>query len=74
MILTLINDLLDLAKFETMNFKFNEEFFNLNDLIGKAYDTMKYQASQKKISIIKDYKMNITDTKSKYFGVNLGYD
>ena len=42
MILTLINDLLDLAKFETMNFKFNEDFFNLNDVISKAYDTMKY--------------------------------
>ena len=42
MLLTLIQDLLDLAKFETMNFKFNEDFFNLNDLISKAYDTMKY--------------------------------
>lgn len=45
MLLTLINDLLDLAKFETLNFKFNEEFFNFNDLIAKAYDTMKYQAA-----------------------------
>lgn len=61
MILTLINDLLDLAKFETMNFKFNEEFFNLNDLIGKAYDTMKYQASQKQITIIRDYQIDIKD-------------
>ena len=31
--LTLINDLLDLAKFETMNFSFNEEFFNMKELI-----------------------------------------
>ena len=30
MLITLINDLLDLAKLETMNFKFNEEFFNFN--------------------------------------------
>ena len=33
MLLTLINDLLDLAKFETMNFAFNEDFFNMNELI-----------------------------------------
>ena len=42
MLLNLINDLLDLAKFETMNFKFNEDYFNLNELISNAYDTMKY--------------------------------
>lgn len=45
MLLTLINDLLDLAKLETMNFKFNEDFFNLNEVITQAYDTMKYQAA-----------------------------
>ena len=33
MLLTLINDLLDLAKFETMNFAFNEDYFNMNELI-----------------------------------------
>ena len=33
MLLTLINDLLDLAKFETMNFSFNETLFNMNELI-----------------------------------------
>ena len=31
--LTLINDLLDLAKFETMNFRFNIEYFDLCELI-----------------------------------------
>ena len=36
MLLTLINDLLDLAKIETMNFKFNEDFFDLNDVIQQA--------------------------------------
>lgn len=34
MLLTLINDLLDLAKFETMNFKFNLEYFDLSELIN----------------------------------------
>lgn len=42
MLVTLINDLLDLAKFETMNFKFNEDFFNMNELVNQAYDTVKY--------------------------------
>lgn len=74
MLLTLINDLLDLAKFETMNFKFNEEFFNLNDLISKAYDTMKYQAAQKKINIIRDYEIRITDTNSKYYGMQMSFE
>ena len=55
MLITLINDLLDLAKLETMNFKFNEDYFDLNELINQAYDTMKYQAGQKNIKIIKDY-------------------
>lgn len=42
MLLTLINDLLDLAKLETMNFKFNEDYFNLSEVINQAYETMKY--------------------------------
>ena len=33
MVLTLINDLMDLAKLETMNFTFNDEYFNMNDVI-----------------------------------------
>ena len=33
MLLTLINDLMDLAKLESLNFKFNEEFFDLPELI-----------------------------------------
>ena len=57
-----------------MNFKFNEDFFNLNELISKAYDTMKYQASNKSINIIRDYQINIRDPKSKYFGVDIPYE
>ena len=45
----------DLAKLETMNFKFNDDYFNLNDLIGQAYDTMKHQAAQKDIRITTEY-------------------
>lgn len=42
MLVTLINDLLDLAKLETMNFSFHEEYFDLNELISQAKETMKY--------------------------------
>ena len=74
MLLTLINDLLDLAKFETMNFSFNEDFFNMNELISQAYNTVKYQAASKKIQIIKEYKVEIDDPNSKLYGVNMSYD
>ena len=34
MLINLINDLLDLAKVETMNFQFDDDYFNLSDLIN----------------------------------------
>ena len=71
MLLTLINDLLDLAKIETMNFKFNDDYFNLNDVITNAYNTMKYQADQKNIKIKTEYLMRIQDEKSKYYNIEL---
>ena len=74
MLLTLINDLLDLAKFETMNFKFNEDYFNLNELISKAYNTMKYQAAQKNINIIRDYQIKISNPESKYYGIDMSFE
>ena len=45
MMVILINDLLDLAKLETMNFTFNDEYFNLGQLIENAKDTIMYQAT-----------------------------
>lgn len=71
MLLTLINDLLDLAKFETMNFSFNEEYFNLTELVNQAYDTVKYQAAQKNISIIKEYRNDINDTQNIFNNIQL---
>lgn len=61
MLLTLIQDLLDLAKFETMNFTFNKEYFNMNELINKAYETVRHQASLKNVRIIKEYLVKISD-------------
>ena len=74
MLITLINDLLDLAKLETMNFTFNDEFFNFNELISQAFDTIKYQASLKNIQILTEYEMRITDQNSRYFGVDTSYE
>jgi len=44
MLINLINDLLDLAKINTFNFKFNDNYFDMNDLILKACDTVKFIA------------------------------
>ena len=52
MLTNLINDLLDLAKINTLNFKFNNDYFDLNILIQQSLDTMKYMASQKQLSLI----------------------
>ena len=40
MLLNLINDLLDLAKINSLNFKFNDNYFDLQDLIKKACETV----------------------------------
>lgn len=40
MLLNLINDLLDFAKFENNRFSFVETFFDLNNLIKRAFDTI----------------------------------
>lgn len=69
MLVTLVNDLLDLAKLETMNFTFNEDYFDLNETINHACNTMKYQAESRQITMIIDYKISIKDKKSKYYGV-----
>lgn len=52
MLLTLINDLMDLAKLDTLNFKFNDEFFDLIDLVDVAFRTIKVQSDRKGIHLI----------------------
>lgn len=74
MMKTLIDDLMDLAKIHTLNFKFNEEFFDLTALIQQAYNTVKYQAAQKKILISKDFEFNIIDKTSKYYEAKPSYE
>lgn len=38
LLLNLISDLLDLAKFETQTFSFNSEYFDLLDVIKKSFE------------------------------------
>jgi signal transduction histidine kinase len=47
----LINDMLDLAKFEAGTFKFNDEFFDFIEVIENAFETIKFQADKKEIQL-----------------------
>lgn len=44
MLTNLINDLLDLAKLNALNFRFNNDFFDLSNLIQQSMETVKYMA------------------------------
>ena len=47
----LINDMLDLAKFESGTFKFHNEFFDLIEIVEQAFEIIKYQAERKEIQV-----------------------
>ena len=52
MLLNLVNDLLDYAKFENGNFIFLNDIFNLAELIKKnSFSTLQFQAQEKKIKL-----------------------
>ena len=52
MLLNLVNDLLDYAKFENGNFVFLNEVFNLADLIKKqSFSTLQFQAQERNIKL-----------------------
>jgi signal transduction histidine kinase len=44
MLNNLINDLLDLAKMEAQKFKFDDEYFDLQDLIQNSFNQMNFMA------------------------------
>jgi len=64
MLLNLINDLMDLAKINSFNFKFNDCYFDMIDLIQKAFDTVKFTAKQKNLSLKQEFKINIQNPSS----------
>ena len=58
MITNLINDLLDLAKFDNSVFMINEESFNLIDLITEAFNTISILAEEKNIMLLLELEQN----------------
>jgi hypothetical protein len=44
MLLTLINDLMDLAKIESLNFSLNQGFFDILKTIKTSFKTLNYYA------------------------------
>ena len=51
MMSNLINDLLDQAKLEAGTFTFNEDYFDLIDVINNSIDVIRYLADEKKIQV-----------------------
>ena len=49
MLLNLINDMMDLAKTEKMQFELNCEFFDLSKTIQRAFESLSYFGDQKNI-------------------------
>jgi signal transduction histidine kinase len=44
--------MLDLAKFENSQFKINEDFFNLIEVITEAFNMIAYTAEEKNIKLL----------------------
>ena len=53
MLNNLVNDLLDLAKFDQNKFKFDLEFFDLIQLIDDSISSISYFANEKQIHVEK---------------------
>ena len=51
MLTNLINDLLDLAKLNNLKFKFNNQYFDIENLFHNVVETVKYIADQKNILV-----------------------
>ena len=49
MLTNLINDLLDLSKIDSLNFRLNEEYFDLVEIVEMAFKTVKYSSNKKNI-------------------------
>ena len=66
MLTNLINDLLDMAKFEQGKFTLNESYFSLPMLVHKSLNVIKYFADEKKIKLLV-----IIDQKSEKIQVDI---
>ena len=55
MITNLIQDLLDLAKYENTVFKINEDYFNLIEVITEAFNIVAYAAEEKNCNLFLEF-------------------
>ena len=51
MLSNLINDMLDLAKYDAGTFRFYNEFFDLSEVIQNAFETVRFQSDKKGITL-----------------------
>ena len=51
MLLNLINDMMDLAKFENMKFDINYSYIDLENAVERSFKNMGYLAVEKKINL-----------------------
>ena len=51
MLSNLINDMLDLAKYDAGTFKFYNEFFDLTEVIQNAFETVRFQSDNRGITL-----------------------
>lgn len=66
MILTLVNDLLDLAKIEQFKFKLHEDYFDLTRMVRQSSMTMQPLAEQKGIKLNASFKVKyVSDDKKE---------
>mmetsp|Transcript_13325 Transcript_13325/g.20815 ORF Transcript_13325/g.20815 Transcript_13325/m.20815 type:complete len:142 (+) Transcript_13325:2328-2753(+) len=63
MLLTLINDLLDLAKQQKLTFQLNNGYFNLKEAVVSTFKTLDFMATQKGITT----QLEIEADKEQYF-------
>lgn len=56
MITNLIDDLMDLAKFENSVLKINEGYFNLFEVITEAFNLIAYSAEEKNIKLFLEFE------------------
>ena len=51
-LLNLVNDMLDMAKMENSSFKLNNEYFNMIEVINKAFQIVQFSAYNKQLKLM----------------------
>ena len=75
MLTNLINDLLDLSKIDSLNFKLNEDYFNLIEIVDMAFKTVKYSSDLKNIKLQLEFYNELSQQqreKNNYFLKEIG--